>query len=303
MNDWDRLRDELTREFAYLYESAKAARGLTERELARQLDSPASSWSQTKVSRVRRGDRAPSVEDARALALAMGATADKAGEIEELALRIQDERPEVAPTRVILDRGGSANFQRRLGRVERRAAAVAAYHPLMVHGLLQTEPYMLAIRAAATDLPDDHPDTIDWLAARRHNQKAGLASGKPYTMLIAETALYGPLLAGREMADQVEHIGRISLDHQQVRIGLIPLGRAPAGRPVYALHGFDLYFDQQDQATGALYGTQSGTALVNDANELAKYRDLLDRHLALAEFGESGRAILARAASRHREDV
>lgn len=300
MAEWDRLRDELTREFIRLYESAKAD-GLTERELARQLNSPTSSWSQTKVSRIRRGDRSPTPEDARALARAMGADAEKVGEIDELALRIQDERPEVTPTRVILDRGGSANFQRKLGRIERRAASVGSYHPLLVHGLLQTEPYMLAVLTAATDLPPDHPNALDWLAARRHNQTAGLASGRPYTMLVPETALWGSLLGPVEMAAQIEHISRISREHPHVRIGVIPLGRAPVGRPVYALHGFDLYFDDEDRATGAVYGTHSGTALLGDDAELAKFRDLFDRQLPLAEFGDRGREILDRAARAHLE--
>jgi hypothetical protein len=187
---------------------------------------------------------------------------------------------------------GSPRQQRAIGEREERATSVVTFHPAMVPGLLQTEDYMRSILASSPN-PVSPARADRWVAERVQRQEQ--RARKPAIQIVTEGALCWGVAGPDVMAEQCEHIARLTLERPVWEIGVIPR-YLPPGMPLdYPPNGFDLY----DRDT-VLVGTTAGNSLVTDPEVVDSHLARLRRLRALALFGEPARNLLARLAREYR---
>lgn len=187
--------------------------------------------------------------------------------------------------RVVLQAGNTMHLQQRFARLERDAAQIRAFNPVMVLGVLQTPGY------AATVLGTSQDDPL--VAGRMARQQEMLTNRRRrWTLIQTEGALRWQARSAAVMADQLEHLIQLStIPH--VELGVIDWRTAVEVFPHTAFHVYD--------EAAVVVGTRDGTAIINDPVRLADYQGLFDDDLAaLASFGADARAVLHRIARDYR---
>ncbi|WP_028925923.1 DUF5753 domain-containing protein [Pseudonocardia acaciae] len=269
-------RDELARTLRAL----RAAARLTQTEAGRRAG-----LGQHSVSRVERGLYRPTADEAAALATAYGASEADRRRVRELADELKSE---VVPARVILSRG-AASYQQRIGQIEAESRHIRAFHPTMVHGLLQTEAYIRVIFARG-DV--DATEAERAVAARLDRQRILDDPDHRFTFIQSEGALRWQLGSAALMAEQLDHIARWTTRAEHVRVGLIPW-TTPA--PMGVLHGFHLY-----DRRAVTVGTKTAHAIMTEEYDLAVYEDLFTELERLALFGADAATLAHRIAAEYR---
>lgn len=269
--------NELSRGLADL----RAAAGLSGAEAARRAGD---GFSQSKVSRWEAGQLVPSPDDVDRYARALGAPAARRRQLVALAHDLHDQHKATTPRRITLRR--AADYQRRVGRIEADSRQLATFHPLLIPGLLQTEPYMRALFGSA--LSDAALD--DAIAARQDRQRILDDLARTFTLITTSGALGWRAGTPEDMAAQARHIAAVS-HRPNVRVGVIPWGTKAT---VFPSDGFNLY----DQRL-VIVGTTSATAHITDPRDIARYVELLGHLEVLALFGDDARALLETLAERY----
>lgn len=274
-------------ELAIALRQLRSDAGMSGAELAQRIGT-----SQPTISRYERGALVPSMLDAGRIAWAVGAPAAERRRVIELARTVAEERAGIVPVRVVLQIGVT-NLQRRLRLREKHARSVATFHSGIVPGLLQTEGYMRAIAATRPALTEHEIRT--WMGERLARQQQMTEPGRECLQLLAESALYWGAAGAPVMAEQCDHIARISRERPAWRVGVIPRFLPAGTPPVFPQNGFDLY-----DGTEVALGLTAGTALVKDHHTVASHAALLAQLEAIAVYGDDARAVLARAADEYR---
>ena len=262
------------------------ARALREQRAARKLSgvsaAAAAGISQSRISRLESGRYIPTTDEVRALCRVYRTPATLR---RQLLQAVEDLRDETAPARVVLLRG-AWQLQRRIARIEEGAAQVWVYQPALIPGLLQTEDYM---RAVFSDGGDIAGNDLEQAVTARKNRAAVLASGREFTMIIAEGALRWQAVSPAVMLGQLDRLTRAP--------GNVRLGIVPATRPatVFTTHGFSVY-DQRH----VIVGTRTGTSFISDPRDVADYVKLFGALDELAVFGAAAAAVISEAARVYR---
>jgi transcriptional regulator with XRE-family HTH domain len=237
--------------------------------------------SQAQLSRIERGQAVPTVDQARALASLYKLVPAVRTRVVQAA---KDHEADRVDSRIVIQRGNILSLQQRFRRLEEQASVLRAFSPTMVPGHVQTAAYI----AAVFDQPEDADVVRDRL--RRAVEDPGNA-GRLYTLILAEGAVRWPLGSPSLMADQLDHLVRVSeLPH--VRLGFIgwretmDIGPGP---------GFYLY----DDHTVVLSGV-GGYALLNAPADVADYRATFHHLEQLTVFGDDARARLREIAGNYR---
>jgi len=267
-------RDELSRTLRQLREAA----GLSGAEAGRRAG-----FSQAKVSRIENGVNVPAPDDVSALAKVYHASADDRRHLEEMA---RDVRAEYR--RVVLVKT-PANFQQRMGRIEKASEHIATFTPTVVPGLLQTEPYARVIFSSADLTPSEIDKAV---AARMARQRLLHDPGHRFTLITTAGALAWRAGTPEEMAAQVEHIAE-STQLPTARVGIIPWG---VQAQVFPLHGWDLY-----DRRAVIVGTANATALLTEPTDVTVYANLFAQMERMALFDDEARSVLASIANEYWE--
>ncbi|QNS05067.1 helix-turn-helix domain-containing protein [Streptomyces xanthii] len=166
-----------------------------------------------------------------------------------------------------------------LAELEHHGTALRTAHTSGIPGLLQTLDHARAVFEQV--VPELAPSEIEHRASFRIKRQAvlfGRELSVQYRAVIHEAALH-MRFGGREVArQQLQHLLKCS-EHPNVSIHVIPFdagGYPGSGQPIYYVHGAVPPLDtvQLDQS--------HGPALLDAEGQLAKYRIVLDRLLALS---------------------
>jgi len=263
----------------------RALREATRPHISQTRAGDAIKASQNKISRIESAEWVPTPTETRTLCRLYGASRDETQTLARWAAALQTQN--VKSGTLLHRAGGTASFQRKLGRIEENSRLVRAFQPAMVLGVLQTEAYAQAVFGEA--------DTAG-IAARMERARRLLAEPSRRWELVQPVGAYLWNLGGHEvMAEQMDAIVAIS---QLPNVDL----RVVTPRQVVsfnATHGFHLYGtgDQVSVVVGILTGTSTTTA----ADDVAMYTTQFERLQDVAVGGAVARQELARLAEQYRE--
>lgn len=237
--------------------------------------------SQSTVSRLETGRRAPTVKEITVLCKAYRATAQLRAELQATARDLQEG---ITSARIVLQR--PREMQERIGRIEQSAALIRSFQPAMVIGLVQTLDYARAMMSGRV-----RGQTLDQLTESRRRRQAILTTDRRLTLLHAEGALRWHIGSPTIMAAQLDHLAELARC-PNLRLGVIPWDRSLT---MHARHAFHLY----DTHT-VIVGTESGTAFITDPVEVAAYDRRFAELEAVAVFDDRAVRVFERVADDYR---
>jgi transcriptional regulator with XRE-family HTH domain len=268
--------------FRSLRESRKAA-GLNQTEVVEAVKRalPNARFSQPALSRVEKGSGSLTPDVMRVLCRIYGVSEAERAALVQLA---EDTEAGYVDARVVLQAGNTINLQQRFARLERDAAEVRSYNPVMVIGSLQTPAYAATVFGTSEDDPIVRDRT-------GRQEKMITDSRRRWVFVQTEGSLRWHARSAAVMAEQMEHL--IELSHApNVDLAVIAW-QTPV--EVFQNTAFHLYDD-----TAAVVGTRDGTAIITDHVRVADYRSVFDELAALAPFGDASRDVLRRIADDYR---
>lgn len=234
---------------------ARREAGLTGFALAQLLGA---GWAQPKVSKIESGRQFPSGDEVLAWAEATGASAHELNALHQRALHEYN-----AFRAAYADAGGADQAQAAYEAADRSASALSAFHPTLIHGLLQTADYARALFRLPGG-PADHgadTDEIDRMVAARMRRSAILYEpDREITVLVSEAALLNRVGSADVMREQLQQIVRLATA-THATIGIVPFQKFP----VLVQHGWD----RRDQIVTV--ETTAGDLEIADPAEVAQY--------------------------------
>ncbi len=250
--------------------------GLSGTEAARRAG-----LSQSTVSRLETGRRAPTVKEVVALCKAYRASAEVRAALQATARDLQEG---TTSARIVLQR--PREMQERIGRIEQSSALIRSFQPAMVIGLVQTLDYAQAMMSGRMS-----GQALEQLIQTRRDRQTILDSDRHFTLLHAEGALRWHIGSPAIMAAQLDHLA--ALTHRpNLRLGVIPWDRPLT---MHARHAFHLY----DTHT-AILGTESGTAFITDLVEVDAYDRRFTELEHVAVFDNQAARVFQRVADDYR---
>ncbi|MGH4014448.1 MAG: DUF5753 domain-containing protein [Pseudonocardiaceae bacterium] len=174
----------------------------------------------------------------------------------------------------------------RVGRIEAASRLLRTFHPAVVIGLLQTPGYIRGLLGES--LPDDEVERM--VAARGERQRL-LDTDREFVLIMTEGALRWHVGSPAVMIAQLQHLAEATR-RSNVHVGVIPWTK-----PVRtgALHGFNLY-----DRRAAIVGTETATAIITDARDIADYEACFAIYEALAVYGADARQVFDRLSDEYR---
>ena len=180
----------------------------------------------------------PSPDEVDRWAAATGADAEQQVELVELA--------EAAATEAVVwrrrIRSGLAGLQQETGDIEATAGTIRAFHPVLMHGLLQAPGYARAVFEGAW--PEGLPDLAKAVVARVNRQEILYQEGRHFTFLLSEAGLRWRFCPKDVLLAQLGHLVTVAT-LPAVTLGILPLDMPG---PVWHSHGFTLFTDRADGA-------------------------------------------------------
>jgi transcriptional regulator with XRE-family HTH domain len=250
--------------------------GLSGMEAARRAG-----LSQSTVSRLETGRRAPTVKEVTVLCKAYRASAELRATLQATARDLQEG---ITSARIVLQR--PREMQERIGRIEQSSALIRSFQPAMVIGLVQTPDYARAMMSGRV-----HGQTLEQLTESRRQRQTILGTDRRLTLVHAEGALRWHIGGPTIMAAQLDHLAELAR-HPNLRLGVIPWDRPLT---MHARHAFHLY----DTHT-VIVGTESGTAFITDPVEVAAYDRRFTELEDVAVFDDHAARVFKRVAEEYR---
>nr|WP_110049529.1 helix-turn-helix transcriptional regulator [Nocardiopsis sp. L17-MgMaSL7] len=156
---------------------------------------------------------------------------------------------------------------------EAQARRISAFHPIVVHGLLQTPAYAAASARASLARTEAEIERI--VAARIERQKLLKSPGAPEFRCVLDEAVLLRLAVNSELArDQLQHLVDIAEAINTVALQVLPIGAGLHG----CMHGSTVILDYEDQRDPSLVYLETrgrGTYLDSPA-QVSDYRLALD---------------------------
>ncbi|MEK2473453.1 MULTISPECIES: helix-turn-helix domain-containing protein [Streptomyces] len=198
--------------------------------------------------------------------------------------------------RKLIDDQRYADYFAKVVELEPLTTTICEFAPMIVPGLLQTEPYMRAIMRAASPFAPD--EAFDEGVQSRLDRAVILNSGVPstYWAVLHEAVLRVPVGGPVVMAEQLEHIVRLVREHKAL-IQILPFtaGAYPSMGKMLKLMDFD---DAPPTAyTEAVY---AGT-LLDDPAIVKRVQQDYDLIRAAALSPEASLALIESAAEEYRK--
>lgn len=254
----------------------RADSGLSGKALAAQLG-----WPASKVSKIETGKQAPSAEDLRAWAEALG-TPDA---LPELTGRLRTLETHYAAWRRQLAAGVRAR-QEAWHATEAAAGEVRNFEAAVIPGLLQTPDYARHMFLRTTSLHRTTQDIEAGVNARMQRQQALYAPGRSFHFILWEPALHMLLCPREVMAGQLDRLSG-TFGMSTVQMGIVPLG---AELTVVPTHGFWLFDDRL-----VMVETIGAELRLTDPAELSLYRTVWDELVQASVTGHEAHRLIGRA--------
>jgi transcriptional regulator with XRE-family HTH domain len=247
--------------------------GLSTHQLAQRIE-----VSQSKVSKIERGQVTVSIPDVRAWAEAVGVGNAQAGQLVALAEQALTDK---LTRRAILRQGIPAN-QRYLREVEQQASLIREFSPDLIPGLFQTADYYRQL-LGSVPLPDS-VNIAEAVAARLDRQAVLHDAAKQFYFVLTEAAVrwrFGDATSHRIQLDRL--VSLATLPH--VHVAVIPLD---AAAPVWHGHGF-VIFDGFPKGISPFVSMETlhGVQRPHDPDEVAQYLEVLERLHRVTLHGEA----------------
>lgn len=241
--------------------------------------------SQSKVSKIERRFLLPSVEDVAALCVVYDIPPKEREELVAIVTGLREEQS----ARVILSRS-VAETQRRIGHLERSASLIRSFQPTMVIGLLQTPAYARCVFAApdSQELSDD--EVTEAVAVRSARQSVLEDDSKSFALIMTEGALRWQAGSPEVMAEQLSALADVASQNDSV--GIIPWTTPVMHFP---RHGFHIYDED-----AVIVGTETATATITGAADVATYVELFTLLHAMALFSTEAEGHFTRIADDYR---
>jgi transcriptional regulator with XRE-family HTH domain len=261
--------------------------------LARHLreQHPNSSWHQTRVSKLERGEQRPTETDIAQWVQATGASAD---EHERLLEMLKAVWIAYATHRDAYGQhGGAAGDQASIYSREVGTTRIASFQPSMVQGLLQTAAYARELLSQpcgplAFGATEDEIEAM--VAARIKRQEVLYEPGKQVELLLGEAALHTRVGSVATLAGQLDRLVAVAgLD--TVELGVVPF---TAVMPIFPLGGFTIH----DEVV--FIESLSGEQSLEDPDDVAVYMKAFDLLRDAAVSGQEAVALIQRVAAQLR---
>jgi transcriptional regulator with XRE-family HTH domain len=247
---------------------AREATSLSQSDVAQHLG-----WSMSKVQRIEAGEVTVSGTDLRALAdLYGGFPAEELAQLVEDARIARRQRWWTAPAY----RAHLTDGLRQLLDFEAGAAAIRAYQPVLIPGVLQTPAYADFVLASWNDeLSDDDRRVRHDVRMLRRRQMIERADAPDYFVVLDESILARNVGGEEIMAAQLDTLVE-SARIPSVHIRVVPLVEGG----VFGLLGpFALVdMDEEDPGDAVLYRESwTGDAVIHNQREVRKHRGYFER--------------------------
>ncbi|MBB5154913.1 helix-turn-helix domain-containing protein [Saccharopolyspora phatthalungensis] len=245
---------------------ARKERGISTRELAHRL-----SIDQSHLSRIETGKRVPSIETTAMILAILRTSREERERILDLARNASE------PNWLTVGIPGIPLQLAGAWECERAASDIAAWHPCLIPGLLQTTDYARAIVVGSARLDKLPQHEIESRVMVKVARREVLTSRNPvrFNALIAEFALREPIGPSGVMAEQLRHLIKIS-EQSNVVIRVVPqrVGWHP-GSP-----GPFVFYEFKDAPPVVHFEHHSSGAFDQDEDDIKAYRK------AVAEIGK-----------------
>lgn len=262
----------------------RVAAGLSQPGLVRRLGA---GWSQPKISRIETAKQVVEVSDVAAWAQATGASEELRAELVALA---EEAKVGSVSADTILGNGLTV-AQQASAELERSAAKIGVYHPVIIPGLLQTVDYIRQIFTAG--FPAGRDDIAQAIAVRVARQGILYDPAHRFEFVVPETALrwrFGPV---EMLLGQLDRIGQMT-SLSNVSVGLIPLDREA---PVWHTHGFTVFDERFEDDPLVTVETLTAVLAVSDPKFVEEYRQAFAALQGVAVFDEDARSLLEQIAA------
>lgn len=241
--------------------------------------------SQSKISKIERRFLLPSVEDVAALCVVYDIPPKEREELVAIVTGLREEQS----ARVILARS-VAETQRRIGQLEQSASLIRSFQPTMVIGLLQTAAYARRVFAAPDSQALSEDEVAESVAVRAERQRILGDASKRFVLIMTEGALRWQAGWPEVMVDQLDALTEAA--SHSAGVGVIPW-TTPVNH--FPRHGFHLYDED-----AVMVGTETATATMTGAADIATYVELFAALQRLAVFGDEAAGHFARIAADYR---
>ena len=261
-----RLRSELRR--------MREEIGLPQSDVAKKLD-----WSQSKLIRIENGSVGISVTDVRALLGVYKAPDELVDDLADLARGARKRRWWSRYRDIV-----SPQFQEFLG-FEADAARLRQFHPAIIPGLLQIEPYIRAIIPAVALSPLSE-STYDRLVELRLGRQKEILEGESptdFAAVIDEAALRRPVGGIEVMRAQLNHIAELST-RKGVSIAVLTFPAGPHLGMQGAFHIME-FADEADDNVLYLENPQGDLVLRDRPELVSQYSKQLDHMVKMSLRG------------------
>jgi transcriptional regulator with XRE-family HTH domain len=258
----------------------RESRGMTLAEVVSRIG-----ISESHLSRMESGKRAPSPEDLSALLVIYGVKGED--RLELLALARKAGQPG------LWQREGS--FESRfatLKLLESRATSLVSFEPLMIPGLLQTMPYAQACLRAALML-DDQDAVDDRVVGRIHRQGVlRKFDAPPLVSVIGEPALRCPIGGRDVLRDQLRYLVEV-VERSNVTLRVLPT--SVGGHP--GLLGSFLRMRFADRPSVVVLENQTSSLYLEDHHDVTPYERAIVELLSMAASEENSVRLVAEIAA------
>jgi transcriptional regulator with XRE-family HTH domain len=267
----DQARDALGKRLRELRKQA----GLTGKQLAESL-----SWPASKISKLENSRQTPTDGDLRAWATVTGSEA----EADSLLAALHTLELQHAEWNRLLKSGLRAH-QTTLRTHDEKVKLYRAVETSIIHGLMQTPEYAREIFIRAAALRNLSNDVEDAVRIRMQRQEILYRSDKRFHFILTEAALHYRRAPVDVMLAQLDRLVAIS-SLRNVRLGIIDFKTMYVTTPK---HGFWILDDDLVRVE-----THSAELNLQQPQEIEIYRDIFERHAAVASYDGAARAIITR---------
>lgn len=248
--------------------------------------------SQTKVSRLERGDAVASTGELAAWLR----VCDAQDRYDDLLAMVEAALNEVDDWRGYMRAETFAEMQAGVREREALARTVRVFQPTLVPGLLQTAEYARRV-FAISDLAggQDHSAAVQ---RRIERQQVLYQSDHQFEFILTEAALRwrpGPPEVLAAQLDRIANVATLS----NVTLGVVP---ADAEVDVIPWHGFTMYDDVAGQDPFVQVETIHAYLTVAKPDDVALYRRQLDSLRAAALAGDHSLSLVLRLSEEHRHE-
>jgi transcriptional regulator with XRE-family HTH domain len=267
------------REVGAALKRIRQERGLPAYQLAEQLD-----WTPSHISRSEAGKRKVTDVDAGFYLGMCGVGSREAQEV----LKIINEPDDY---RLQLHQGRIPDELRTLTFLESTATRIFTVEPIFIPGVLQTANYARALFQEGGWFEESQ---VEGRVQIRMSRATVLDKAKPprFMFYVHENALRAPVGSSRVMQDQLLHLLFLG-NRPECAIRVIPASTGVRGMTVGSFH----IFHYKEDAPVVYVQHETTSEFLENEDELASYRNLLNRVASVALDGAQSREFLAMMAS------